>query len=304
LVIGNGAEKSLRWMINFSSGLVISLFLYSRLPIPNYPSPITHYRLPITHHRLPITHHPSPMTIEFSELKSIYSESLKRPILNGINNRIKPGEFVALLGLNGAGKSTLLRSLVGLVPIKEGDIRINDIRVTSHTLKNIRKSVGFIPQGGGLVKQLSAIDNVLCGCLGNLTPWQSFWGFPQKEYDRALELLTHFGLKNHIHQKASQLSGGQQQRVAIARALIQKPSILLADEPLAGLDVIAAQQVMEIFAKLHKEEGKTIIIVLHDLAIASLYPERAIVLDAGKIVYDGNCQNLSDRFSEFTHSYA
>lgn len=238
------------------------------------------------------------MTIECSHLESAYSPSLKRPILNGIDCKIKSGEFVTLLGLNGAGKSTLLRSLVGLVPIHRGEIRINDVVLTPRTVGRIRRDVGLIFQGGGLVRQLSAIDNVLCGCLGSLSPWQTLGGFPKRDRLRALELLQSLGLGDFADRKTGQLSGGQQQRVAIARALIQSPQILLADEPIAGLDVIAAQQVMEILAQLHREQGMTIVVVLHDLGIASTYPERAIVLDAGRVVYDGNCGELSAEFDK------
>ena len=238
------------------------------------------------------------MTIECCNLETAYSRSLNRPILNGINCQIKQGEFVALLGLNGAGKSTLLRSFVGLVPVKTGEIRINDIVMNTRTIARIRRDIGLIFQGGGLVKQSQAIENVLCGCLGSLNTWQTLWGFPKKQRDRAFELLANFGLQDLAYQKTGQLSGGQQQKVAIARALIQSPQILLADEPTTGLDVIAAQQVMEILAKLHSEQGMTVVVVLHDLGMASTYPERAIVLDAGQIIYDGKCHNLSEKFSK------
>ncbi|MEG3851290.1 ATP-binding cassette domain-containing protein [Microcoleus sp. herbarium19] len=241
------------------------------------------------------------MTIECSKLETAYSPSLNRPILNGIDCKIKQGEFVALLGLNGAGKSTLLRSFVGLVPVKSGEIRINDIVINTRTIARIRRDIGLIFQGGGLVKQSQAIDNVLCGCLGSLKTWETLWGFPKKKRDRALELLANFGLQDLAYQKTGQLSGGQQQKVAIARALIQSPQILLADEPTTGLDVIAAQQVMEILSLLHKEQGMTVVVVLHDLGMASTYPERAIVLDCGQIVYDGKCHNLSEKFSKSTH---
>ena len=240
------------------------------------------------------------MTIECCNLETAYSRSLNRPILNGIDCQIKQGEFVALLGLNGAGKSTLLRSFVGLVPVKSGEIRINDTVMNTRTIARIRRDIGLIFQGGGLVKQSRAIENVLCGCLGSLNTWQTLWGFPQKKRDRAFELLANFGLKELAYQKTGQLSGGQQQKVAIARALIQSPQVLLADEPTTGLDVIAAQQVMEILAKLHREQGMTVVVVLHDLGMASTYPDRAIVLDAGQIVYDGKCHNLSDKFSRST----
>ncbi|MGB8690677.1 MAG: phosphonate ABC transporter ATP-binding protein [Microcoleus sp.] len=238
------------------------------------------------------------MTIECCNLETAYSRSLNRPILNGINCQIKQGEFVGLLGLNGAGKSTLLRSFVGLVPVKTGEIRINDIVMNKRTIARIRRDIGLIFQGGGLVKQSQAIENVLCGCLGSLNTWQTLWGFPKKQRDRAFELLANFGLQDLAYQKTGQLSGGQQQKVAIARALIQSPQILLADEPTTGLDVIAAQQVMEILAKLHSEQGMTVVVVLHDLGMASTYPERAIVLDAGQIIYDGKCHNLSEKFSK------
>ena len=128
------------------------------------------------------------MTIECCNLETAYSRSLNRPILNGINCQIKQGEFVGLLGLNGAGKSTLLRSFVGLVPVKTGEIRINDIVMNTRTIARIRRDIGLIFQGGGLVKQSQAIENVLCGCLGSLNTWQTLWGFPKNS---AIERLNY-----------------------------------------------------------------------------------------------------------------
>ncbi|WP_066375146.1 phosphonate ABC transporter ATP-binding protein [Anabaena sp. CA = ATCC 33047] len=231
-------------------------------------------------------------------LETAYAESLHRPILNGINCQINRGEFVVLLGLNGAGKSTLLRSLVGLVPLKGGEIRINGLEVTNPTLPKIRQDVAMLFQGGGLIPQLSAIDNVLCGRLGVRSTWETLFGFPKRDRTLALNLLEQLGLKEQAYQKTSQLSGGQQQRVAIARALIQSPQILLADEPITGLDVIACQQVMETLSELQSQHGLTIITVLHDLGIAAKYAQRAIVLDAGRIVYDGVCDNLQAQFAK------
>jgi phosphonate transport system ATP-binding protein len=234
--------------------------------------------------------------IECCHLETGYISSLQRPILNDINCQINQGEFVVLLGLNGAGKSTLLKSLVGLVPIVNGEIKINGISITNQSLLQIRREIGMLFQGGGLIRQLSAIDNVLCGKLGVRKTQQTLFGFPQRDRTLALELLTQLGLKEQAYQKTSQLSGGQQQKVAIARALIQSPQILLADEPTTGLDVVASQQVMATLAKLH-QQGLTIITVLHDLALATEYAERAIILDSGRVVYDGKCENLQERFS-------
>jgi phosphonate transport system ATP-binding protein len=151
-------------------------------------------------------------------------------------------------------------------------------------------------QGGGLIRQLPAIDNVVSGRLGARTTWQTLFGFPKQDRRLALDLLVQLGLKDQAYQKTSQLSGGQQQRVAIAKALIQSPQILLADEPITGLDVKASKQVMQTLADLHSQ-GMTIVAVLHDLTVAAAYAQRAIVLDAGRIVYDGHCDNLQTQFS-------
>ena len=121
----------------------------------------------------------SDYVIECHNLETAYVGSLNRPILNNINCQIKQGEFVVLLGLNGAGKSTLLRSLVGLVPLVRGEVGINGVAINNRTLPQIRRDVGMLFQGGGLIPQLSAIQNVLCGRLGTRTTWQTLFGFPK-----------------------------------------------------------------------------------------------------------------------------
>ena len=234
--------------------------------------------------------------ITCQNVKTAYQSTLNRPILNGIDLQINQGEFVALLGLNGAGKSTLLRSLVGLVPLKQGEIQICGTSVEPKHITEIRKNVGFLFQGGGLVDQLSSLDNVLCGCLGDLNTWQSLWGFPKRDRRIAKQLLHKLGLQEQIYQKAKQLSGGQRQRVAIARTLIQSPHILLADEPTTGLDVSGINQVMDSLQEMHRK-GLTIVVVLHDLALAAQYAQRAIILEEGQVVYDGDCKNIEKQFA-------
>ena len=236
--------------------------------------------------------------IECLGLKSVYSQNLQRPILNGIDCRIHRGEFVALLGLNGAGKSSLLRSFVGLMPVAQGTVEINGIKLNTRTLPGICGQVGMLFQGGGLIRQVSAIDNVLCGKLGTLKTSQTLFGFPKHHRHQALELLEQLGLREQAYQKVYQLSGGQQQRVAIARALIQSPQILLADEPTTGLDVIGSQQVMKTLSELNSVSGITVIAVLHDLAMAKKYAHRAIILNAGKISYDGTCEQVQEKFAQ------
>jgi phosphonate transport system ATP-binding protein len=119
----------------------------------------------------------SQLAIACNDVETAYHPSLKRPILNGIDCQIQQGEFVALLGLNGAGKSTLLRAFVGLIPLQRGKIHINGMAVTKRSLVQTRHHVGMLFQGGGLIRQLSAIDNVLCGRLGETIGLENAVGF-------------------------------------------------------------------------------------------------------------------------------
>lgn len=218
-----------------------------------------------------------------------------RPVLDGIDCEIKRGEFVAILGLNGAGKSSLLRSMAGLLPLKSGNILVDNVPVTPDTLKQARKPLAMLFQGGGLIPQLCALDNVLCGRLGAFSGWQTLQGFSPSERRLGLELLDRLGMAEFADRPTRQLSGGQQQRVAIARALIRSPQILLADEPVTGLDIVAIQQVMQILADLHRS-GMTIVTVLHDLGLANTYAQTGIIVDRGRVVYHGTSQNLGPEF--------
>lgn len=238
------------------------------------------------------------MIIDCHHLYSAEQSATGLPILNDISCQIKAGEFVALLGLNGAGKSSLLKALIGLLPLKQGTIRVQDCLLTPNTIHQIRRQMAMIFQGSGLIRQLSAVENVLCGTLGSRSSWETLGGFRTSDRQLALELLAELGLQQYAQQKVGKLSGGQQQRVAIARALIQSPQILLADEPISGLDIMAAHQVMDSLARLNQEKNLTIITVLHDLTLAASYAQRAIILDQGKVVYDGACHNLSQQFHQ------
>ncbi len=205
---------------------------------------------------------------------------------------------MAIMGLNGAGKSTLLRCLAGLVPIQQGQVQILGHDATPRNYGQIRQHLGTIMQGGGLIPQLSAIENVLCGCLGRYSSWQTLMGLPLPEQTRSAQLLEQFGLADKANTVVKQLSGGQQQRVAIARALMQNATILLADEPTNGLDIMVAKQVMDTLANLNQNQGMTIVAVLHDLKMAATYAHRAIILDQGKIFYDGDTNCLTEKFAQ------
>jgi phosphonate transport system ATP-binding protein len=236
--------------------------------------------------------------IDCQNLTVGYENSPHRLILNKINSQIRAGEFVAIMGLNGAGKSTWLRCLAGLVPMQQGQVQILGHHATPRNYPQIRQHLSTIIQGGGLISQLSVIENVLCGCLGRYSSWQTCRGFPQREQTKALELLQQFGLEDKAQVVVKQLSGGQQQRVAIARALMQNATILLADEPTNSLDMVAAKQVMDTLTALNRQQGITILAVLHDLKMAINYAQRVILLDQGQIFYDGSTDRLSEKFAQ------
>jgi phosphonate transport system ATP-binding protein len=222
-----------------------------------------------------------------SKLVSQATTAVNRPILDGIDCTIAEGDFVVLVGLNGAGKSSLLRAIAGLMPLKTGNIDWGDRH----------PKLAMLFQGGALIPQLSALDNILCGNLGRYSVWQMFQGWPSADKRAAMELLDRFNLADNAGRQVAYLSGGQQQRVAIARALWQSPDILLADEPTTGLDILATTEVMETFSRLHRE-GMTIVAVLHDLYLAATYATKAIVVDRGRVVYQGNSANLIELFPQ------
>jgi len=230
--------------------------------------------------------------IECHNLKTAYSPSLQRPILNGISCQIDHGEFVALLGLNGAGKSTLLRSLVGLVPLEQGSININGVPINPRTLTQIRRDIGMLFQGGGLIPQLPAIDNVLCGKLGTRTTWQTLFGFPKRDRRQALEILEQLGLRGQADQKTSLLSGGQQQQLAIARALMGQPQLLLLDEPTEGIQPSIILEIEAAVRRIVATTGISVLLVeqhLHFVRQADYY----YAMQKGGIVASGSTHELS-----------
>lgn len=196
-----------------------------------------------------------------------------------INLEIKKGEFLSIVGPSGSGKSTLMY-LIGLLDKpSSGEIILNkkDVGVLSNDeVARIRnKEIGFVFQSFNLLARTSALDNV---CLPLI-----YSGIPlKKRLQIAKEILTQLGLADRMNHLPSQLSGGQQQRVAIARALANNPSIVLADEPTGNLDTKSGQEIIEILKKLNKE-GRTIIIVTHNLEIAK-QTKRIIKLIDGRIV--------------------
>ncbi len=213
------------------------------------------------------------------------------PVLKGVELSIAEGEAVALLGSNGAGKSTLLRCLPGLTPVNEGTITIfgasvGDLRGAA--LRRLRSRIGFVFQRHNLSTRLSVLSNVVHGAQGRLSPWRvsNQATAPRAVREEAMDCLDQVGLADMAQRRADRLSGGQSQRVAVARALMQRPSLVLADEPVASLDPVAAEDVMTLFAGLMRNKGITLIFTSHDVAQATAFSDRVVALKAGRVALD------------------
>jgi len=203
-------------------------------------------------------------------------------ILNGIDLDIHEGEFVAIVGASGSGKSTLMNMIGALDKPTEGSYFLNDTdvsRLNDKQLSEIRnKEIGFVFQTFNLIPRANALKNVELPML--------YAGMKKRErQERALELLKLVDMQDRYTHKPNELSGGQKQRVAIARAMANDPSIILADEPTGALDSKTGHMVMDIFHRLHDEEGKTIVLITHSPELAA-ETERIITISDGSIISD------------------
>lgn len=235
-------------------------------------------------------------------IKSLVKEFGNTKALDRLTLEIHDGEMVGIIGKSGAGKSTLLRLINRLIEPTSGSIQYNEINISNlkgKKLKNWRSKCAMIFQQFNLIDRLDVLTNVLSGTLGNsFNILKLLKIYSKNEKIDALRHLHNLDLSDKALQRVETLSGGQQQRVAIARAMMQKPKILLADEPISSLDPKNSKVVMDDIRKINKEEGIMAICNLHSLEIAKEYCERIIGLSEGKIVFDGNPSELTKELSE------
>ncbi len=225
-----------------------------------------------------------------------------RRALNEIHLDIRAGEMVALIGASGSGKSTLLRHMAGLMAgdkASAGLVQIHGQSVQSGgridaDIRRTRSGVGFVFQQFNLVDRLPVIVNVLAGTLHRVPLWRSLmrW-FTRAEMACGIDALRRVGIADCWAQRAGTLSGGQQQRAAIARALVQGAKVILADEPIASLDPESSRNVMDILARVNREDGCTVVVSLHQVNVAMKYCPRTIALHQGRVVYDGASNALT-----------
>jgi phosphonate transport system ATP-binding protein len=230
-------------------------------------------------------------------LTKIYPGGTKA--LNNITLECKRGEFVVLIGLSGSGKSTLLRCINRLVEPTSGTVAFDGVDVTAARgadLRRIRRRIGMIFQQFNLVRRSSVFANVLAGRLGYQSLWRTLAFRPTREdVALAFENLDRVGIVDKAYSRADALSGGQQQRVGIARALMQRPDLMLADEPVASLDPATSHSVMKYLEEINKRDGITVICSLHFLSLARRYGTRVIALKDGVVAFDGRPVEIDER---------
>lgn len=206
---------------------------------------------------------------------------------------LEAGTFNVILGPSGAGKSTLLRMINGLETPTTGQVSIQGQRLTTNNLRRMRSRIGMVFQQFNLVGRLNVLTNVLTGCLYHLPWWLSMlYLFRPKDLEVARWALLRVGLTEKAWERSDQLSGGQQQRVGVARALAQQPQVILADEPVASLDLISSEVIMDLLREICRQDGITIVASLHQVSLAARYADRVIGLNQGQVVFDGIPQDL------------
>jgi len=257
--------------------------------------------------------------LKIRDLKKEYVEG--NLILKGVSIDIKQGEFTGVLGLSGAGKSTFLRCINRLIEPTSGQILVKKKLITGLStdadeeldickldtkhLRLFRRRVGMIFQQFNIVKRLTVIENVLSGSLGYQSPLKStFRIFSLEDKKLALANLERVNLLDQAYKRADELSGGQQQRVAIARTLMQRPKLILADEPVASLDPKLSSEVLGILRRVCDEDGISAIVSLHTLELTRAYSDRIIAFQGGNITFDGTTDELNNDVIKKVYSTA
>ncbi|MGY4104277.1 phosphonate ABC transporter ATP-binding protein [Ignavigranum ruoffiae] len=233
--------------------------------------------------------------IKFTNVSKQYPNGVMG--LKNINLTIDQGEFVGIIGLSGAGKSTLIRTINRMHPITEGELIVNDINVSElkgKSLRKFRRQIGMIFQSFNLVTRAKVINNVLTALVPDLPFWRVLVGYYTKdEQIKALQALDRVGILDKAYTRVDQLSGGQQQRVALARTIAQDPQIILADEPVAALDPVTANVVMNDFKRINQDDNITVLINIHHVELALEFCDRIIGIRDGEIVYDGPADQVT-----------
>jgi phospholipid/cholesterol/gamma-HCH transport system ATP-binding protein len=247
------------------------------------------------HHNTNDTHEETPVRV-----RSLHKSFGQQVVLNGIDLCVAQGETLAILGRSGTGKSVLLKLIIGLQKADSGSICVHGQEVTSLPLGGInelRKNIGFLFQQAALYDSLTVEENIAF-------PLRRHFQIPRSERkERVRELLARVGMEQDAHKMPSEISGGMQKRAGLARALALEPSILLFDEPTAGLDPITAAEIDDLILRLQKERNMTSIMVTHDVHLARSVSDRLALLRDGQILIEGTFKDLQESPDKFVRQF-
>lgn len=218
--------------------------------------------------------------------------------LKGVSLEVSGKETLAMIGPSGAGKSTFVKCVNRLVEPSGGKVELDGVEVTGLSGKELRaarRDMGMIFQEYNLIERLTVMENVLSGRLGYVSTWKAFRRkFDGEDIGRAYEILERVGLEGHENNRADELSGGQRQRVGIARAIIQRPKILLVDEPTSSLDPETSRNVMDLLTEIADEDEMPVLINIHEVDLAEEYANRIVGLRDGRVVFEGTPAELDE----------
>lgn len=234
------------------------------------------------------------MLLEFNNITKKFGDATA---VDQVSFQVEKSSFIGIVGRSGAGKSTVLRMLNRLANPTSGEILFEGQNITAYESAAKRKwqsDCAMIFQQFNLVPRMDVVSNVLHGTLNKRNSLATMFNlYPKNDIHEAIDILERLGIEEHAIKRAEALSGGQQQRVAIARAMMQDPKIILADEPIASLDPMNAQIVMDSLRKIYDDDGRLVICNLHTLDTARKYCDRVIGMRDGKIVFDGKGDELT-----------
>ncbi|WP_417256599.1 phosphonate ABC transporter ATP-binding protein [Celeribacter halophilus] len=231
------------------------------------------------------------------DVKSLTKRFGSNAAVDNVSFTIDRPMMIGIIGRSGAGKSTFLRMMNRLADASEGELCFegrNVLTLTGKDKRDWQSDCAMIFQQFNLVPRMDVVSNVLHGTLGRRSTLTTMFNlYPEGDIHKAIDILGRLGIAEHAAKRAEALSGGQQQRVAIARALMQDPKVILADEPIASLDPMNAQTVMEALRRIHDEDGRMVIANLHTLDTARRYCDRIIGMRDGRVVFDGTPEQLT-----------
>lgn len=214
-----------------------------------------------------------------------------RTVIDDLTFEVATGKFFIIIGPNGSGKTTLLKLMVGLLPLKSGQIRLLSKKIGDYTAKSMAKKIAYVPQSVPVEFPFTVTQVILMG----RSPHLGVLGFEGEEDMRlAHEAMTITNVAHLADRRLDQLSGGEQQRIFIARAICQQPDILLLDEPTAALDLSHQVRLMDLMEQLKTEKGVTVVMVSHDLNMAAMYADQLLLISEGRIARNGSPREVID----------